>query len=127
MSRLAYLKYKKGLLPLLALLPLLTAGCSSVQQKGTVTIEGRGAQILTDRGDPLMGTGVYAKKVSADFATGYSKGISDQIKREYWNQQASQSSSNDGRTVLYDATIPNHVDADGVQRVERNVIVPIVE
>ncbi len=111
----------------IVLASLWVTGCSSIEQKGTVTIEGRGAQLLTDRGDQLMGTGRYAKQVTADFASGYAKGLSDQIKREYWNQQGSQSAKKDGHVVLYDATIPSRVDTDGVRRVERNVVVPIVE
>ncbi len=113
--------------PLLLLGSLSLVGCSSLEPKGTVTIEGRGARLLTDKGDPMMETGVYARKVSADFAAGYSKGISDQIKREYWDQQAGAARNKDGHVVLYDATLPSRVDADGVQRVERQVVVPIVE
>jgi hypothetical protein len=112
---------------ILPLVSMLAMGCSSLQQKGTVTIEGRGAELLTDRGDPLMQTGKYARKVSADFATGYAKGISDQVKREYWAQQASQGRNKDGHVVLYDATIPSRTDANGVKRTERQVVVPIVE
>jgi hypothetical protein len=106
---------------------LAAVGCSSLQQKGTVTIEGRGAQLLTDRGDPLMQTGKYARKVSADFATGYAKGISDQVKREYWAQQGNQGCNKEGHVVLYDATIPSRTDSNGVKRTERQVVVPIVE
>ena len=107
---------------------VLLASCSSVQQRGTVTIEGRGAQLLTERGDPLMDTGIYAKRVSKDFATGYEKGISDTVHREYWDQVDSQAANRpEGRTVLYDATLPERTDADGVRRVQRTVVVPIVE
>ena len=74
-----------------------------------------------------MSTGKYAKQVTADFAEGYSKGISDHIKREYWDQQNSQGHNPEGRVTLYDATIPSRTDSDGVRRVERNVVVPIVE
>jgi hypothetical protein len=104
-------------------------GCSSVQQKGTVTMAGRGAAELTDRGDPLMGTGVYAKKVPAEFAMGYAKGVSDQTKREYWAMQDAQQApaSSSGKTVYYNLTIPEHKDEDGVERAQRQVIVPIVE
>lgn len=117
----------KLLASILPLTSMLVLGCSSLQQKGTVTIEGRGAELLTDRGDPLMQTGKYARKVSADFATGYSKGLSDQIKRQYWSQQGGQQVNKDGHVVLYDATIPSKVDSDGVRRTERNVVIPIVE
>jgi hypothetical protein len=115
--------------PILAiiLMSLWMTGCSSIEQKGTVTIEGRGAQLLTDRGDQLLGTGKYARKVGADYSEGFAKGISDQIKREYWNQQGSQSGDRDGHVVLYDATIPSRVDPNGVRRVDRTVVVPIVE
>jgi len=104
-------------------------GCSSIQQKGTVTMAGRGAAELTDRGDPLMGTGVYAKQVPKEFAMGYAKGVSDETKREYWAvQDAQQAPSKDaGKTVYYDLTIPEHRDQDGVDRAQRQVIVPIVE
>jgi len=105
------------------------AGCSSVQQKGTVTMAGRGAEALTDKGDPLMGTGVYAKNVPQEFAMGYAKGVSDSTKREYWAVQDAQQApaSNAGKTVYYDLTVPEHRDADGVDRAQRQVIVPIVE
>ena len=104
------------------------AGCSSVQQKGTVTMAGRGAEALTDKGDPLMGTGVYAKNVPQEFAMGYAKGISDSTKREYWAvQDAQQAPSSGGKTVYYDMTLPAHTDQDGVNRAQRQVIVPVVE
>ena len=108
---------------------VVLVGCSSVQQKGTVTMEGRGAAALTDKGDPLMGTGVYAKKVPAEFAMGYAKGISDDTKREYWAIQDAQQAppNSSGKTVYYDLTIPDHKDQDGVDRAQRQVIVPIVE
>jgi hypothetical protein len=111
----------------LILMPLWISGCSSIEQKGTVTIEGRGAKLLTDRGDQLMSTGKYAKKVGPDYSEGFAKGISDQIKREYWNQQQSQAGNPDGHIVLYGATIPSRIDSAGVRRVEQNVTVPIVE
>jgi hypothetical protein len=107
----------------------LLSGCSSVQQKGTVTMQGRGAAALTDTGDPLLGTGVYAKQVPKEFAAGYAKGISDATKREYWALQDSQQKPSNaaGKTMYYNVTIPAHTDQDGVQRAERQVIVPIVE
>jgi hypothetical protein len=38
-----------------------------------------------------MGTGVYAKReVSADFAEGYEKGLSDAAKQDYWSMQEAQ-------------------------------------
>jgi len=104
-------------------------GCSSIQQRGTVTMAGRGAAELTDRGDPLMGTGVYAKDVPKEFAMGYAKGVSDETKREYWAVQDAQQAppSGSGKTVYYDLTIPEHKDQDGVDRAQRQVVVPIVE
>ena len=69
----------------------LCAGCGSIQQRGTVTIAGRGASLLTTKGDELMSTGVYAKKqVSAEFAMGYAKGQADAAWREYWAMQDAQ-------------------------------------
>ncbi len=69
----------------------LCAGCGSIQQRGTVTIDGRGATLLTTKGDELMSTGVYAKKqVSSEFAMGYAKGQADSVWREYWSMQESQ-------------------------------------
>jgi hypothetical protein len=88
---------------------------------------------LTEKGDPMMQTGGEARKVPADFAAGYAKGISDQVKRSYWAQQddeaaASQAGYSDsGHVKLYDVTVPEHRDADGVIRVERTVKIPMVE
>jgi hypothetical protein len=74
------------------LLALCISACSiSPQQKGTVTTEMRGAGLLTTKGDQLMQTGVYSKReVSADFAEGYQKGLSDSVKRQYWAEQDAQ-------------------------------------
>jgi hypothetical protein len=72
---------------------LCVSGCAlpSPQKKGTVTIAGRGAELLTERGDQLMDTGIYAKKgVSPEFAEGYEKGLSDSVKRDYWSMQDAQ-------------------------------------
>lgn len=84
---------------------------------------------MTDKGDPILGEGVEAKKVPKDFAAGYAKGISDHVKRGYWEQQDAQRdvSSTEGRQRYYDATIPEHEDQYGVRRVAREVVVPIVE
>jgi hypothetical protein len=69
----------------------LCGGCGSIQQRGTVTVEGRGAELLTQRGDQLMQTGVYAKRnVSKDFSEGYAKGMADMTWREYWSMQDAQ-------------------------------------
>jgi hypothetical protein len=106
---------------------LWVSGCSSFQSKQNVTIEGRGARFYDENGQPIAGSGRYYKNVTEGFASGYSEGISEQLRREYWNKQASQSTNREGHVVLYDATIPSRVDADGVRRVERNVVVPVVE
>jgi hypothetical protein len=98
--------------------------------QGDRTIQGKGLQQLTDKGDPLLETGDYARDVPKDFAAGYTKGESDQIKRCYWAQQQSQrdrTAEQEGKIRYYNATIPEHVDSHGVRRVEREVIIPIVE
>ena len=71
---------------------LVISGCALTPQKrGTVTVEGIGTKVLTEKGDQLMQTGVYAKReVSADFAEGYEKGLSDAVKRDYWSMQEAQ-------------------------------------
>ena len=117
-----------GLLVIAAIL----AGCSvgPTVPKGQVTVQGRGAEALTSQGDPLLGTGAEEKKVPLEFAKGYAKGISDQVKRTYWAQQESQRTSaadNQGQVKYYNATIPQHEDEDGVVRVQRQVVIPIVE
>jgi hypothetical protein len=71
---------------------LILSGCAlSPQKRGTVGVEGIGTKVLTEKGDQLMQTGVYAKReVSADFAEGYEKGLSDAVKRDYWSMQEAQ-------------------------------------
>jgi hypothetical protein len=71
---------------------LILSGCAlSPQKRGTVTVEGIGTKVLTEKGDQLMQTGVYARReVSADFAEGYEKGLSDAAKRDYWAMQEAQ-------------------------------------
>ena len=60
-------------------------------EKGNCNLEGIGTKFLTEKGDQLMQTGVYAKRdVSPDFAEGYEKGLSDAVKREYWSMQEAQ-------------------------------------
>jgi hypothetical protein len=98
--------------------------------KGQMTIQGLGSEALTDRGDPLMSTGDDERRVPIDFAKGYAKGISDQVKRTYWAQQDSQRAARtntEGEIKYYNATIPEHQDPDGVIRVQREVVIPIVE
>jgi hypothetical protein len=76
----------------LLVIGLVLSGCALTPQKrGTVTVEGIGTKVLTERGDQLMQTGVYAKReVSPDFAEGYEKGLSDAVKRDYWSLQEAQ-------------------------------------
>jgi hypothetical protein len=63
----------------------------SPQQKGTLTTSMIGTKGLTEKGDQLMGTGVYAKReVPAEFAEGYEKGLSDAAKQDYWSIQEAQ-------------------------------------
>jgi len=114
---------------------IVLASCSTapVVPKGQTTLRGRGTQVLTEKGDPLMPAGGEARKVPAEFAAGYTKGISDQVKRSYWAQQNEEAAaqqtdySESGHVKLYDVTVPEHQDADGVIRVERRVKIPIVE
>jgi hypothetical protein len=111
---------------------LLVASCTvgPTVPKGQRTIQGRGSEALTNDGDPLLNSGMDVRKVPVEFAKGYTKGISDQVKRTYWERQESQKMADQdlqGRTRYYDATIPERQDANGVTRVQRQVIIPIVE
>jgi hypothetical protein len=111
---------------------LLVVGCTvgPTVPKGQVTVQGRGSEALTNQGDPLMTTGSDERKVPVDFAKGYAKGISDQVKRNYWAQQENQRApqdDNQGKIRYYNATIPEHQDSNGVIRVQREVVIPIVE
>jgi hypothetical protein len=129
-SRIYSGRIKKLILPLCA---LLAAGCTvgPTAPKGQLTIQGRGSEALANEGDPLLTQGVDVCKVPIDFAKGYTKGISDQIKRTYWAQQESQRARQEeeaeGRIRYYNATIPEHEDSAGVVRVRREVVIPIVE
>jgi hypothetical protein len=114
------------------LLSLILAGCTVGPNvpKGQLTMQGRGSEALTNQGDPLMATGEDERKVPIEFAKGYAKGISDQVKRTYWAQQESQRTSkaeSEGQMKYYNATIPQHQDPDGVVRVQRDVVIPIIE
>ena len=114
------------------LISLLLAGCTvgPTVPKGQLTMQGRGSEALTNQGDPLMATGEHERKVPVDFAKGYAKGISDQVKRTYWAQQESQRTTkaeSEGEMKYYNATIPQHQDPDGVIRVQRDVVIPIIE
>jgi hypothetical protein len=120
---------KKLILPFCA---LLAAGCTvgPTVPKGQVTLQGRGSEGLTNEGDPLLAQGIDARNVPIDFAKGYTKGVSDQIKRTYWAQQQNQRARQEdaeGRIRYYNATIPEHEDSSGVVRVRREVVIPIVE
>jgi hypothetical protein len=113
---------------------LLGAGCSSIGQRGTVTIQGRGVKELTQRGDQLMSTGKYAQKeVTPDYAAGYQKGIGDAGWREYWSLQDAQATprqngaSVEGHTNFYPIEVPESIDAEGVKHAPRQVSVPVVE
>ncbi len=114
------------------LISLILAGCTvgPTVPKGQLTLQGTGTEALTNQGDPLMGAGDAERKVPIDFAKGYAKGISDQVKRTYWAQQESQRTSkarNEGEMKYYNTTIPQHQDPDGVIRVQRDVVIPIIE
>jgi hypothetical protein len=93
-------------------------------------MQGRGAEGLTSQGDPLLSDGADARRVPLEFAKGYTKGVSDQIKRSYWAEQENQRAkqeTNEGHVRYYNATIPEHEDESGVIRVSREVTIPIVE
>jgi hypothetical protein len=114
------------------LLWALVAGCTvgPTPPKGQLTLQGRGSEGLTNDGDPLLNSSLPVRKVPLEFAKGYAKGISDQIKRTYWAQQKNQRARQDeteGRIRYYNATIPQHEDSGGVVRVQREVVIPIVE
>lgn len=111
---------------------LLFLGCTvgPTVPKGQITVQGRGAEALTNKGDPLMNDQGDARKVSVEFAKGYTKGIADQVKRAYWALQQNQRSKQEdvaGRIHYYNATIPEHEDSAGVVRVTREVTIPIIE
>lgn len=78
----------------------------------------------------MLNSGLDGRAVPIEFAKGYTKGVSDQVKRMYWARQEAQKTADEdleGRTRYYNATIPQHEDSDGVIRVQREVIIPIVE
>jgi hypothetical protein len=111
---------------------LILAGCtvSPNVPKGEATVQGRGLEALTNEGDPLVNSGIDARKVPVEFAKGYTKGVSDQVKRTYWARQDAQKTADEnlqGRIRYFNATIPERQDANGVIRVQREVIIPIVE
>jgi hypothetical protein len=115
---------------LVASLLLVSCTVGPTVPKGQRTIQGKGSEALTNEGDPLLNDGMEVRKVPVEFAKGYTKGISDQVKRTYWERQESQKTADEdlrGRTRYYDATIPERKDANGVIRVQREVIIPIVE
>jgi len=84
--------------------------------KGETTVQGRGSEALTNEGDPLVTSGMDACTVPVEFAKGYTKGVSDQVKRTYWAHQDAQKTADEdleGKIRYY--------------RVQREVIIPIVE
>jgi hypothetical protein len=98
--------------------------------KGETTVQERGAEALTNQGDPLINSGMDARVVPIEFAKGYTKGVSDQVKRTYWARQDAQKTADEdlqGRVRYYNATIPERQDSNGVIRVQREVVIPIVE
>ena len=98
--------------------------------KGETTVQGRGSEALTNEGDPLITSGMDACTVPVEFAKGYTKGVSDQVKRTYWAHQDAQKTADEdleGKIRYYNATIPERQDSNGVIRVQREVIIPIVE
>ena len=111
---------------------LLLASCTVGPNvpKGQVTLQGRGSEALTNEGDPLVNAGIDARKVPIEFAKGYTKGVSDEVKRTYWARQEAQKTTDAdllGHVRYYNATIPQRQDSNGVIRVQREVIIPIVE
>jgi hypothetical protein len=98
--------------------------------KGELTVQGRGSEALTKEGDPLVNSGIDARNVPVEFAKGYTKGVSDQVKRTYWAHQDAQKTADEdlqGRIRYYNATIPERQDSNGIIRVQRDVVIPIVE
>jgi hypothetical protein len=111
---------------------LMLASCTvgPTIPKGLLTVQGKGSEALTNDGDPLLNAGIDARKVPIEFAKGYTKGVSDQVKRTYWARQDAQKMADEdlqGRLRYYNGTIPEHQNPDGVIRVQRDVIIPIVE
>jgi hypothetical protein len=111
---------------------LIFASCTvgPTVPKGELTVQGKGAEALTNEGDPLLNSGLDGRAVPIEFAKGYTKGVSDQVKRMYWARQEAQKTADEdleGRTRYYNATIRQHEDSEGVIRVQREVIIPIVE
>jgi hypothetical protein len=111
---------------------LVLAGCTVGPNvpKGEATVQGRGSEALTNEGDPLVISGMDARRVPVEFAKGYTKGVCDQVKRTYWAHQDAQKMADvdlQGRIRYYNATIPERQDSNGVIRVQREVIIPIVE
>jgi hypothetical protein len=117
-------------LPYLTLLLVSSCTVGPNVPKGQQTMQGRGAEALTNQGDPLLTDGNEARKVPLEFAKGYTKGVSDQIKRSYWVEQQNQRTkqeANEGHIRYYNATIPEHEDGNGTIRVSREITIPIVE
>jgi hypothetical protein len=97
--------------------------------KGEATIQGRGSEALTNEGDPLVTSGFNARQVPVEFAKGYTKGVSDQVKRTYWairTHRRLRRKIPKGESVI--TTRPSRSGKiPKVIRVQREVVIPIVE
>ena len=85
---------------------------------------------MTNDGDPLVNSGMDARKVPIEFAKGYSKGVSDQVKRTYWARQDAQKTADEDlqvRSITTMLPFRSAKDSNGVIRVQREVVIPIVE
>ena len=89
---------------------LLLASCAVGPSipRGLLTVQGKGSEALTNDGDPLLNTGVDARKVPIEFAKGYTKGVSDQVKRTYWaRQEAQKTADEDLEDAFTTTTLPS--------------------
>ena len=119
--------------------------CTHIGQPGTVTIYGRGAEVLGKDGSPLLDSGQHAKQVPKEWAAGYAQRGIDDAWRNYWALQdeqgatahdrppggspggASYNGGPDGATRVYKVDVPEYIDDQGIRRAPRRVSVPIVE
>lgn len=117
----------------LCLLSAALGACSTAPsvERGMISTPGRGAVALAQDGDPLLGTGAEARRVSADFAKGYAKADIDNAHREYFARLRANTgldpSANGGRPTFYDLTLPERADSTGIVRAPRPVILTITE
>jgi hypothetical protein len=132
-------------LPLFALAALAaaTSACTHIGQPGTVTIYGRGAELLGKDGSPLLDSGRHARQVPNEWAAGYAQRGIDDAWRTYWALQdeqganahdrpggaqgASYNGGQDGATRVYKVDVPEYIDDQGIRRAPRRVSVPITE